>query len=100
MFDRLVLSVPYIAVAKTHDDNYLIASNDGERDTVEVFATQDGAWDENIAVADELTALQSMTYRLWELLGYIGSKHHAYRLRIELVNQQENEGEDEGGDDE
>jgi len=40
---------------------------------------------------EELESYQRLCYTILEAIGYYGSKHHEYRLRIEIVNQREEE---------
>ena len=40
---------------------------------------------------EELAAYQRLCYTVLEAIGYYGSKHHEYRLRVEIINQREEE---------
>lgn len=40
---------------------------------------------------EELAAYQRLCYTVLEAIGYYGSKHHEYRLWVEIRNQQEEE---------
>ena len=75
---------------KQLNNGWLLEGTGGDFPLKEAFVYNDEC-EEKISLRNRLKALQSLFYAVKDYLGEFGSKHDAYRLFIEIRDQQDKE---------